>query len=288
MKTTRRLLVASAVLLAVVGCSDNEPKADLRGPGPQVGQVFRNKVKFEMKDADRTVQSDGKTESSKYSLAGVSEEEVKVLALDGGKVSKYQTKHIKDETKTEETVGGNTTTDEDVDDLAGAVVLSEKHDGKWTHSLVDAAPTDKQKKALHDLDGWDDEDYIPQGKQPIGRSWEVDATHLKKIMGGGLKSLSGTGKSSFVRLEKYDGELCAVVESDMHVKGAPDTSVGDGLMEMDLKSVEYRSLRLGHAIKATLDGTMRMIIKAKVGDVETSVEIKGKVSGEVETTEQKE
>ena len=84
--------------------------------------------------------------------------------MDGRTVSGFQTRHIQDEAKVVTTIAGETTTEDDVDALAGDVVLSEKRDKKWTHTLVDNKPAEKQQKALDKLAGWDDEDQIPRGK----------------------------------------------------------------------------------------------------------------------------
>jgi len=289
MATPRVVLLALTLAAATAspGRTDEEPKVNLRGPAPQVGQVFRKTGKFQMKDADLTSQSQGTEVSGKVSLTVVSEEEVKIVAVDAGKVSRFQTKDIQDETRTVTTIAGHSSTDEDVDDLAGQVIRSEKREGKWTHALVDARPTEKQQKSLGRLAGWDDEEEIPEGKQPIGRSWEQDATHMKKGLGGGFTSVSGKVKATFVRLEKYRGELCAVIESAGRIKAKMAVDEGDGLMDLDLKAAEYRSLRSGYVMKTTLEGTARIVSKTKVGEVNVTVEMKGKFSAE-ETAELKE
>jgi hypothetical protein len=266
------LLLAFLVgLQAGSGMAADEPTADLRGPGAKVGQVFNTHTTFQLKEAQLTVRVGDQTLSGTISVSAAEDQEIEILAVDRQKVSKFRTKHIKDESRVESTVAGNSETETKPDDLAGAVVISERRDGKWTHRLEKGEPTDKQRQALGDLPDWDDEEYIPAGKQPLGKSWDCDIASLQRLIGG-IKGPSGNLKSTFARLEKYRGELCAVIESKGRLKGKQENGVG---MEFDLKIVEYRTLSRGVDVKTSAEGTLVITQTAKQGDAEVKTEGKG-------------
>lgn len=110
---------------------------------------------------------------------------------------------------------------------------------------------------------------------------------MKKVLGG-VSALSGKGNASFVRLERHAGELCAVIESQGRIKAKLKSEPGeDHFLEAVVKGVEYRSLRLGHTIKSTIEGTARLVITKKQKDAEVTIEMKGALFGE-EITELKE
>jgi hypothetical protein len=259
-------------------------KVNLRGPAPIVGTVVQSTAKFETKGAELTVTAQGKNVQGKLTASTISEEETKILAIDGEKVTKFQTKHIKDEDRTITTIAGETTTDDDLDDLAGSVVSSVKKGNDWTHSLVDSKPTEKQSKALAGLSGWDDHDHIPNGKQAIGRTWEVDATHFKKLLGPKATAVSGKLKATFVGLEKHRGELCAVIQTEGRMKAKMEIDGKLMTMDIEMKETTHRSLRLGWDLASTATGTVRLVGNFKTDGEDVRVEIKGNFTGHVSTT----
>ncbi len=84
---------AAAVLVAALGLgrAADENTYDLRGPAPTKAQVFVVKGTAKIKEADTTMKAAGETITLKLSLDATSEEEVKVLAVDGRTVTKCQT-----------------------------------------------------------------------------------------------------------------------------------------------------------------------------------------------------
>ena len=52
------------------------------------------------------------------------------------------------------------------------------------------------------------------------------------------------------------------------------------MVDTDLKTVERtRSLRSGFVLKSSAEGTVRIVVKQKQGEMEVTVEIKGKFTG---------
>jgi hypothetical protein len=273
------------MLLAATGLNDypgKDVEVNLHGPSPTAGTVFRTTEKFEIKDAELTEAALGIRVQGKMSMSASSESEIKILSLDRQKVTSFQTKHIKDEAATTTTIAGETIKFDEVNDLAGAVVLSVKGAAGWTHSLLDAKPTEKQRKALALESGWDDHEDIPEGKQAIGRSWEVDATHLKGFLRPQFTSLSGKAKKSFIRLEEHRGEICAVIETVGRTKGKIDMGGTPATLDFEWKAMTFRALRLGIDVKMTFTGTLRLV--GKVDDIGAGTELKGTFTGEELTT----
>jgi hypothetical protein len=285
MQTARLLFIAalSFTFHAGVASSADETKIDLQGVPPKVGRTTHGRANFEYKDAQLTLRFGDNTLTGTLSVSSVSEEEVEILAVDRNKVSKFRTKHIKDESKITTAINGNTQSQDETDDLAGTVVISEKRNGKWSHRLEKGEPTEKQQKALSAIGDWDDHDDIPAGQQSLGRSWNSDVNRLKKLIGGRVQSLSGNVKCKFARLEALGGEQCAVIESEAKLKAKND----DGSdVDGDLKIVEYRALPRGVVIKTKVDGTFGLTRTVKQGDADVKTEAKGRLVGE-ETAETK-
>src|SRR5262245_35222324 len=89
---------AVAVLFTAIGlgrAADDETY-DLRGPAPEKGQVFVSKGTLKIKEADTTMKIMGQTLNLKIDMVVTSEEQAKVLAVDGRNVTKCQTKIIKE------------------------------------------------------------------------------------------------------------------------------------------------------------------------------------------------
>jgi len=276
------------VVLVTIGVSaraDDESKVDLRSPTPKVGQVFRESSRSQMKDADFTIKTKGVTNKTKgvttrakMSMSSVQELEQKILAMDGGAVTKFQTRYIMDEkTIRIRKPGSAEEMNEEIGDLAGQVVISQKVKGKWTHTLKEGEPTLKQRLGLLDLTGWDDDESTPGGKRPIGTTWEVDATHLTKVVGPGVTGLSGMSKATFTRIEKYQGDRCAVIETAGRIKGKMTIEGKEATLESDLKVLTYSPINRPYT-KTIIESSTRVTFKP---DDDTIVEMKGKVTGEV-------
>src|SRR5947209_18508720 len=89
---------AAAVLFTAInlGRAADDEAVELRGPGPQKGQVFVSKGTLKIKDADTTMKVAGQTINLKLDMVVTSEEEAKVLEVKDRDVTKCQTKIIKE------------------------------------------------------------------------------------------------------------------------------------------------------------------------------------------------
>lgn len=287
----RRTTWAAAVLAGAVGLGGlraaEDEAYDLRGPAPVKGQVYVSKSVMRIKNANVTVKAAGQTIDIKQSMTMTGEEEEKVLAVEGRQVTRSQAKVIKDEVATVAEFAGQTQEETKKNELQGEVILSERTgDGKWKHSLVDAKPTDEQKKELDKrLGPENDDDLFPAGKVKPGHAWAVDAAAMKKFFGNSFTDIKGKVDQKFVRVEDVDGEPCAVVESTGPIKAKMKDDDGDGNLsvELELKSTSWRSLKTGVDVKATYSGKIRMAGKQKMDGVEADVELEGALSGESTT-----
>ncbi len=286
----RGLLLAGglAAVLGAAGLGRAADEAyDLRGPAPVKGQVFASKMKMNIKNADATLKVAGQALKMKMSMVVTGEEEQKVLAVDGRNVTKCRSEIIKERADVTADLGGMPMSKTESTELEGKVVISERvGDGKWKHSLVDAKPTEKQKKELDSRNGIENEDDLyPAGKVKVGHAWTVDAKALVKLFGNSFTDIKGELKQKFVRVEAVDGEECAVVESVGTVKGKMKDEDGEPTLdvEMDLKVTAWRSVKTGVELKGTFAGTIKLSGKQKVDDQAIDITLAGPLTGESST-----
>ncbi|MFM8272763.1 MAG: hypothetical protein ACKODX_10580 [Gemmata sp.] len=279
--------VAAAVLLTgfTLGRAADDDTYDLRGPAPQKGQVFVGKGTLKIKDADTTMKVAGQTVNLKINLLVTSEEEAKVLAVDGRNVTKCQTKIIKERADVTANFGGQEMNHTEPTALEKETVISERDGAKWKHSLVDSKPTEKQKKELDSRNGIEnDDDLYPKDKVKVGHTWKVDAAALTKLLGNSFSDVKGKLDQKFVKIEDVDGEKCAVVESagkitaKMKDDGEPTVDV-----EMELKVTTHKSLKTGVNVKEKFEGKIKLEGTQKMDDIKVDIKMSGPISGESAT-----
>lgn len=290
----RGLMMAGglAIVLALVGGAGaarpaaEDEKYDLRGPAPEKGQVFVSKMTLKIKDADTTLKVMGQTVKLKMSMNMIGEEEQKVLAVDGRNVTKCQSKILKERAEITTDFGGGMTMTQPTE-LEGEVVIStRKGENKWDHKLVDNQPTEKQKKELDSRNGIENDDELyPAEKVKVGHTWKVEAKALTKLFGNSFADIKGELKQKFLKIEKVDGEECAVVESSGLVKGKMKDEDGMPTMdvEMDLKAKAWRSIKTGIELKGTFEGSMKLAGKQKIDDAMVEISLSGPMKGESTT-----
>lgn len=278
---------AAAILFATVNLSRAaDDTFDLRGPAPTKGQVFVSKGTLKIKDADTTMKLEGQTVNLKINLVVSSEEEAKVLAVDGRLVTKCQTKIIKESTDVTANIGGSEQKQVEPAALEKETVISERDGTKWKHSLVDNKPNEKQKKELDSRNGIEnDDDLYPKEKVKVGHTWKVDAAALTKLLGNSFSDVKGKLDQKFVKVEKVDGDECAVVESagsltaKMKDDGEPTVDV-----EMDLKVTTYKSLKTGVNVKEKFEGKIKLEGVQKMDDIKVNIKMTGPITGESTTS----
>lgn len=280
----------TVVLASVTGATAGrvaDDAYDLRGPAPQKGQSYVTKMVVRIKDADMEVKLGGQTLKLKQTLVATTEEDEKVLAVDGRQVTRSQARVVKDQVEITADFAGMKNSEKSSNDLEGEVIISERTaDGKWKHTLVDTKPTDKQKKELKKrLGPENDDDLFPAGKVKVGHEWTVDASAMKRFFGNSFTDVKGAMKQKFVRVEAVDGEDCAVIEAGGKIKakmldddGEPNLNV-----DLDMTSVSWRSLKTGTELKGTFKGKIRIAGKQKLEGMEVDVVIDGPISGESTT-----
>lgn len=272
-----RCRTAFALLcLATLPAAAADDKYDLRGPAPVKGAVLTSKSTMTIKDADVKLNANGQTLNVTQTMVMVDEEEVEVLAVDGRQPTKVRTKVVKSSV----TAGD----EEHPNDLVGETIVSERDKkGKWSHKLVDGKPTDGQKHELDTRTGPEnDDEAFPAEKVAVGHAWEVDAAKLTALTGGSFTDVTGKMKQKFLKVEKVNGEECAVVETNGTFKGkmkAEDD--GDPMAaEFKLTAKSWKSLKTGVELKGTIEGRLKLSGKQKFGGQDVEMEMEGDVTGE--------
>src|SRR5687768_1145643 len=98
-----RVLWAVGLGLLAAGGAAGRPADDvydLRGPAPVKGQVYHSKSVFRVKNATVTLAVGGNDLKLKQTMTITSEEEEKVLAVEGRNVTRSQARIIKDRVAT--------------------------------------------------------------------------------------------------------------------------------------------------------------------------------------------
>jgi hypothetical protein len=183
------------------------------------------------------------------------QEEVEFLSVEGRKVVKQRTRIIKDETKRTTTIAGDEKDDTDKGELAGEIVFSELTKDGWKHTLEDTTPSEKQLKELKNFtEPNSDYDLYPEMKIKVGHTWDVSAEALKKVLGTRVTKIEGKGKSKLLRIEKFGGEDCAIVETELAIKAT--IKEGDNDINVDFKGkvITHRSLKSCVDLKNFRDG----------------------------------
>jgi hypothetical protein len=282
MRRSKWLVGAVAVLCGLGGASTAQDAGeyDLRGPAPVKGQVVVKKSTFRIKNAKVAIKVMGMGLDATQTLVATEEEEVKYLAVDGRQVTKAQTKQVKEEVHTVTNLGGADMEDTKPGDLEGEVIISERSkDGKWRHSLADTKPSAKQKKDLDKRVGPEsDDDIYPAGKVKVGHKWTVDASALQRVFGGSISELKGKLNLRLVRVEDFDGEPCAVVESKGKVTGVAKEDEGDLAVELEMDGLTWRSLKTGIDVKDQAKGRIRMAGKVEMDGAKLDLDLSGPIT----------
>jgi hypothetical protein len=279
---------AAAALLAAatLGRAADDATYDLRGPAPQKGQVFVSKGTLKIKDADTTMKVMGQTVDLKINLLVTSEEEAKVLAVDGRNVTKCQTKITRERTDVTANIGGADMSHTEPAALEKETVISERDGKGWKHVLVDNKPNEKQKKELDSRNGIEnDDDLYPQEKVKVGHAWKVDATALTKLLGNSFSDVKGKLDQKFVKVEDVDGEPCAVVESTGKITGKmKDDGEPTIDVEMDIKVTTHKAIKTGVNVKERFEGKIKLEGTQKMDDVKVDIKMAGPIVGESTTS----
>ncbi len=254
---------------------------DLRGPAPKKGLAIVRKTTMNINDADVSVTVMGTKIDLKQTLVIVNEDEDEVLEVKGRDVVKMKTKIVKDTVNTISDINGAEMKEDKTGELEGETVIAEKgKDGKWKNALEDGKPTDEQKKELDKREGPENDDELfPEEKVKVGHAWTVDAAKMKSLTGNSFTDVTGKMKQKFLKLEKVDGEECAVIETTGTLKGKLKDDHGTPDVEMTLTATGWRNLKTGLEVKGKVTGTIKIEGKLKMGDDDVEMKLEGKVEG---------
>ncbi|QJW94505.1 hypothetical protein [Frigoriglobus tundricola] len=273
--------VAVALTALNLGRAADDETYDLRGPAPEKGQVFVSKGTLKIKEADTTIKLAGQTLDIKMTLLVTSEEEAKVLAVDGREVTKCQTKVIKEQAE----VTANEMTQTEPTALEKETIISERDGKKWKHSLVDTKPSDKQKKELDNRNGIEnDDDLYPEKKVKVGHKWSVDAAALNKLLGNSFTEIKGKVNQTFAKVEELDDEKVAVIESTAKITGKMKDDGEPTLdVEMEMKITTWKSIKTGVSVKEKFEGKIKLAGTVKQEGMKLDMTLSGPISGESTT-----
>ncbi|MBN9122483.1 MAG: hypothetical protein J0I06_25620 [Planctomycetes bacterium] len=273
------LLVAALAL----GRAAGDDTFDLRGPGPQKGQVLVAKTTLTVRDADTVMKAGAESVKLKLTLVATLEEEVTVLEVNGRDVTKCLTRVLKDRVET--SGADKELAHTETSALERETIASTRDGQKWTHAIVDGRPTEKQKKQLDDRPEIEtDDDLFPKEKVKVGHAWTADAVGINRALGNALVDVKGKLDQKFVRVEELDGEKVAVVESagkitgKMRDDGAPTLDAA-----IELKQTAWKSLKTGVVIRVKIEGKISLSGTVKDGDNKTELILTGPISGETTT-----
>ena len=275
-----RCLALFALLAFVLPAPAADEAYDLRGPAPVKGLKLSRKSAMNIKDADVKVKIMGMTIDLKQNLTIENEDEDEVLEVKGREVTKAKTTVRKDRVKTVSDVNGTEMKEDKTGALEGESVVAELgKNGKWKNTLEDGKPNDDQKKELAKREGpQSDDDLFPEEKVKVGHAWTVDAAKAKSLTGGSMTDVSGKLKQKFLKVEKVDGEECAVIETTGTLKGKMKEE-GNPDVEMTVKAIGWRNLKTGVEVKATISGTIKIEGTIKMDDNEIELKLEGKIEG---------
>jgi hypothetical protein len=257
--------------------ADDADSYALRGPAPEKGQVVVKKSTFQLKNAELTIKIGDKTLEAKQSITSNDEEEIKVMAVNGRQITKALVTIHKDHSDIVTNTGGEDSKESKNGELDGVVIISERTGpNKWKHHLVDEKPTEKQQKELERRAGLENDDVqYPEGKVKVGHAWSIDAAVLNGLIGGSIKDLKGTVKMKFVKLEKVDGEMCAVIEVSGIVKGVLKQDDGDMSIELDMKGTTWRSIKTALDVKESMTGKATITGKVDMDGGKSEITLAG-------------
>ena len=270
------LSFAAFVVAAAAGRADET--YDLRGPGPAKGQVIVSSSTLKMKDSDLELSVKDQKIKLKQTMVVITEEEEEILEVKGREVMKTKATIVKELTKTSM---GDGEADEKAGELEGETILTERtKDGKWVHKLVDAKPTEEQEKELKKRNGPENEDELfPAEKVAVGHAWKVDAAKMKSLTGNTFTDVKGKMDQKFVKVEKVNGEECAVIETKGTMTGKLKDDDGTPDVELKITSTSWRSLKTGLEVKGTFKGTIKIEGKTKINDEEVDMKMVGPIEG---------
>ena len=145
-----------------------------------------------------------------------------------------------------------------VNSIAGKAVIITRKGDKWTGALEEGTATTQElleiDGVVKKITGNSDFDVYGETLRKVGDEWEVDGAEVM-----GFDGMEGKVKVKFVRVEKYQGVDCAVLESTFDVKGtAPGEEMKGVTMGVSGTVTLHRSLKDLVDLNGDFKGQMKM------------------------------
>jgi hypothetical protein len=251
---------------------------DLRGPIPRIGFKVREHTTIRGTRMNTFTKPRQRALSARTDLVYTTEKAYTVKDTLSDEVCAYETKVITgDITLTTVDPNGRRRRSQELDDFAGASILSHKTDGTWHHSLLDRAPNDKQVATLPRLRvRFEDRAFFPAEPLKLAATWDVRPEHIEKLLLTDMSAISGKVQARFARVEPISGDTLAVIEYQGAIRGRVEFGDGQekiGSIRIDV--VVYRSLGKGIDVKTTGKIDIRSNDTTTAGGVEIEVATTG-------------
>jgi hypothetical protein len=252
---------------------------DLRGGKLAKGSTVHVTVNQKFTDAKLTVSMGGMDETGTISMNVEGESTTTILDVDAnGAATKKSMRIGKNPITTNVSVGGNDNEEIKESPLANQTVVGTLTKKGWRYQLENGTPDDAQKKLLAKMNNdADSNGWLPKDAVTVGHAWTVTNGDLSGVLDltRDADALNGSFKFRFVRIEKHNGEDCAVIEGQGKVSGSSEVELDDdndfavqsqkAEFSAQGKVVFVRSLRTGLVVSTSFEGQVRMSMPIEAG-----------------------
>jgi hypothetical protein len=274
MKVGLRGLVGSVMVLGVFACRDREAggvastsgwegdaaiterhvlaRPDYRLPDGSVVTVTHNLV---LRDATMTLSQGGQKTLGSMSMAAESALRMELVSPEVTRVTV-----AKDVRSASHTMAGVAQPGEPEHSLLeGRTVTFTRRGGEWVGALESGEASEEETRKMAALAKHlvDDEavDLFGTEARAVGESWEVDPKNAA-VIGEGA-DFKGRYRLRFERVEKIDGEDCAVLSGLIDVSGPPDAeNPGAGEIKVVARAIFHRSLETFATVWSEIEGEL--------------------------------
>ncbi len=224
---------------------------------PAAGTIATKEMTMMMTGAALKIEAGGQTMNGTADQSTKAKETMEVISKD--KVRKIV---VSKKTDGKMTINGqDQPTPPQPDPLEGTPVILERSGDKWTAKLESNATADTaQQAALDKMAGemTKDSDFEMYGDKPRkpGDKWKSDPA--KMTMFGDSGDVSGTCSTEFVEIADFQGTRCAVLKSNLDIKGKTGEKGKGEAMNLSFKAeaICHRSLADQVDMAVDVKGTM--------------------------------
>lgn len=224
---------------------------------PAAGTIATKEMTMTMSGAKLKIEAGGQKMDGTADQATTSKETMEVLSKD-----KVRRTVVSKKTSGKMTINGqDQPAPQQPDPLEGIPVILERSGDKWTAKLENNATADSaQQTALDKMAGdmTKDSDFQMYGDKPRkpGDKWTSDPA--KMTMFGDSGDVSGTCSTEFVEIADYQGTRCAVLKSNLDIKGKTGNK-GEG-MNLGFKAEAICHRSIADQIDMAVDVTGSMTV----------------------------